>query len=136
MIVADANVVAALYFDGGDTADARQLLAIDGDWLVPELWRHEMLNIAASYAKFTQAGLTRVAAVWEQADAQFGSRSRPVNMTEALRLAAKFGISAYDAQYVLLAQELNVWLVTQDKKLRAAVPDRTLSLRDALTRLA
>ena len=95
-----------------------------------------MLNIAASYAKFTQAGLTRVAAVWEQADAQFGSRSRPVNMTEALRLAAKFGISAYDAQYVLLAQELNVWLVTQDKKLRAAVPDRTLSLRDALTRLA
>lgn len=135
MIVADANVVAALYFDGADTADARQLLALDGGWVVPELWRHEMLNIAASYAKFTQIGLARVAAAWEHADAQFGGRVRAVNMTEALRLAAKSGISAYDAQYVLLAQELNVWLVTQDKKLRAAVPDRTLSLRDALVQL-
>ena len=136
MIVADANVVAALYFEGVDTEDARRLLECDGDWLVPELWQHEMLNIAASYAKFTQTSLARVAVVWEHAAAQFGSRMRPVNMMETLRLAAKSGISAYDAQYVFLAQELGVWLVTQDKKLRAAVPDRALSLREALADLS
>ena len=80
-----------------------------------------MLNIAANYAKFTQSSTTRVAAAWESADAQFASRSRAVDMGSALALAVKHGISAFDAQYVALAQELNVWLVTQDTKLRDAM---------------
>jgi len=60
VIVADANVVAALYFESTATDDARRLLDLDGDWVVPELWRHEMLNIAANYAKFARSGLAGV----------------------------------------------------------------------------
>lgn len=135
MIVADANIVAALYFDGADTENARLLLEIDGDWIVPGLWRHEMLNIAANYATFTQSSTARVAAAWESADAQFAGRIHAVDMGSALALAVKHGISAYDAQYVALAQELNVWLVTQDKKLRDAMPSLTLSLRDAMAKV-
>lgn len=135
MIVADANIVAALYFDGADTDSARLLLDRDGDWVVPGLWRHEMLNIAANYAKFTQSGTARIVAAWENADAQFADRIRPVDLGSALSMSIKHGISADDAQYVALAQELNVWLVTQDKKLRAAMPARTLSLRDAIAKM-
>ena len=134
MIVADANVVAALYFDSAATADARSLLDLDGDWVVPDLWRHEMLNIAANYAKFAQSGLAGVTAAWEHADAMFGPRQRAVNMSAALALALKLRLSAYDAQYLALAKELDVPLVSLDKKLCAAAPTIALSLRDALAR--
>lgn len=133
VIVADANIVAALYFDSTATVDARRLLELDGDWVVPDLWRHEMLNIAANYAKFAQSGLAGVTTGWGQADAVFGARQQPVDMSAALALAAKYHISAYDAQYVALARKLGVHLVSLDKKLLAAVPGTAISLREAIT---
>ena len=134
MIVADANVVAALYFDCAATADAHRMLDLDGDWVVPELWRHEMLNIAANYAKFAQRGLAGVIAAWEHADATFSARQRQVNMSTALTLAVKHRASAYDAQYLALAMQLGVQLVSLDKKLCAAAPEIAISLREAIAK--
>ena len=44
----------------------------------------------------------------------------------ALEAAARLGISAYDAFYAVLAAELEVPLVTADRKLAAAVPGSVL----------
>ncbi len=53
-------------------------------------------------------------------------------MIAALAIAEKSRLSAYDAQYVALARQLGVSLVSLDKKLLAAVPDTAISLRDAI----
>lgn len=44
----------------------------------------------------------------------------------ALEAGARLGISAYDAFYAVLATELDVPLVTADRKLAAAVPGSVL----------
>jgi predicted nucleic acid-binding protein len=55
-----------------------------------------------------------------------------VGHLQALQAASKFEISAYDARFVALAVQLRVRLVTEDRKLRTAVPPWTISLADAL----
>ncbi len=50
---------------------------------------------------------------------------------QALETAMQFEISAYDARFITLARHMRLKLVTEDAKLRAAVPDWTVSLTGA-----
>jgi predicted nucleic acid-binding protein len=52
--------------------------------------------------------------------------------TQALETAMQSRISAYDARFISLAKQLKLKLVTEDVKLRGAVPSWTMSLADAL----
>jgi predicted nucleic acid-binding protein len=47
---------------------------------------------------------------------------------QVLALANRLRISAYDALYLGVSIELGVPLVTEDRRLREAAPDRSLSL--------
>lgn len=51
---------------------------------------------------------------------------------QALENAMHFGISADDARFISLAKQLKLKLVTEDAKLRVAVPSWTTSLADAV----
>jgi predicted nucleic acid-binding protein len=53
-----------------------------------------------------------------------------VDMEASLAVAAKYGITGYDAQYVALAQNLAVPLITEDRKLRQAVPGVGISMQE------
>ena len=51
-------------------------------------------------------------------------------MEAALAVAAKYGITGYDAQYVALAQNLAVPLLTEDRRLRLAAPEIGVSMQE------
>ena len=53
-------------------------------------------------------------------------------MRKAFHLAIQHCVSSYDAQYLALAQMLGISLVTEDRKLRRAAPDLTVSMQDFL----
>ncbi len=55
-----------------------------------------------------------------------------VKMDATLAVAAGYAITSYDAQYVALAQSLNAPLITEDRKLRDAVPGVAVSMREFL----
>ena len=55
-------------------------------------------------------------------------RERDVNSAHVLRLAAQSACSAYDCEFVALAQDLNVRLVTVDKQVLAEFPNVAISL--------
>ena len=55
-----------------------------------------------------------------------------VKMGAALAVAAKYAITGYDAQYVALAQNLDAPLITEDRKLREAVPGVAFSMTEFL----
>ena len=57
-----------------------------------------------------------------------------VEMDTALAVAAEYAITGYDAQYVALAQSLNAPLITEDRKLRKAVPGIAFSMLEFLAR--
>jgi predicted nucleic acid-binding protein len=53
-----------------------------------------------------------------------------VSAERVLGLVARSTCTAYDCEYVALAQELAVPLVTADKQVLRAFPDHTCSLKD------
>ena len=128
MIVVDTNVIAYLLIEGDRTNRARSLWRDEPDWRVPPLWRHEFLNVLATFAKRGGADLADTTQLWTRAVDAIGSGEIEVDMSAALELAVTSQISAYDAQFITLARRLSVPLVTEDKKLRKTFPDLTLPL--------
>lgn len=132
MIVADTNLIANLILKQDQTETAQEVYRHDPEWVTPELWRHEFLNVLANYLRFDHVQQERLALAWQSANALFANSARQPDMLLALKLAGERNISAYDAQYLSLAQTLNLPLVTEDRKLRQAAPDLTLSMQDFL----
>jgi predicted nucleic acid-binding protein len=55
-------------------------------------------------------------------------REYQVPSADVLRLTAESGCSAYDCEYVLLAQRLNLRLITRDRAVPAAFPGIAVAL--------
>lgn len=130
MIVVDTNVVAYLLIRGEQTLLARRVWDLDSDWRVPILWRHEFLNVLANAGKFRKTDFAVLAEIWTDAQRLFARTEHEVDMLQALRLAVLNQKSAYDAHYVALAADLDVPLITEDRRLRQTFPDRCLSMQD------
>jgi predicted nucleic acid-binding protein len=128
LIVVDTNIIAYLLIEGDRTDRVRSLWRDEPDWRVPPLWRHEFLNVLATFAKRGGADLADTTQLWGRAVDTIGSCEIEVDMSAALEVAVTTQISAYDAQFITLARRLGVPLVTEDKKLRKTFPDLTMPL--------
>lgn len=122
MIVVDTNVIAYLLIEGERTAQARALWDIDPDWQVPALWRHEYLNVLATIVRQGGATLSEAAPLWRRAVDLLAASESEVDMLAALDLAVQHKISAYDAQYIVLARRLGTACVTEERQLLGAFP--------------
>lgn len=132
MIVVDTNVIAYFLIEGDRTQLARALWQRDSRWCLPPLWRHEFLNVLSTYVRIGGMVLPDATRLWQTASGLCGPMESGVDMGEALKLSVEKKISAYDAQYVALAQSLNVPLISEDKQLRQRCPKTVVSLSDYL----
>lgn len=128
MIVVDTNVIAYLLIQGDKTPLAQAVWQQDSAWAVPSLWRHEFLNVLATYARRGGASLEEMEQVWQHSQALLLRREHQADMESALRLAVQHDISAYDAQYIALAQQLDINCVTEDSQLLRAFHDTAISM--------
>lgn len=117
MIVADANVIAYWLIEGEFTELARRLYDREPIWVVPDLCRHELANVIASYVKHRAMVVADVPSLWQGIELLVDGREYDIDFCEVIALAVNKGFSAYDAQYLYLANSLGVPLITQDKKL-------------------
>ena len=131
MIVADVNVLAYLYLPGKHSELAEGWLLKDSEWAVPRLWRSEFRNILATYMRQELLTLDEAATIHERAEALLADNEYDIPTMAVLRLAKQSGCSAYDCEYVALAEHLDVKLVSADAKLCKAFPSRTVLLSEA-----
>jgi predicted nucleic acid-binding protein len=131
VIVVDVNVLAYLLIPGKYTKAAEVLLEEDPAWVVPRLWRSELRNVLANYLRAKQMDLAEAALVYQRAEELVGSEEYEVETAHVLRLCAESKCSAYDCEYIALAEFLDVKLITKDAKLAKAFPRRTTLLSDA-----
>ena len=122
MIVVDTNVIAYLFIPCELTARAENLLRRDPDWIAPLLWRSEFRNVLATQVRRRSLSLALASAIQAEAEEMMDAREYQVPSAGVLRLAAESGCSAYDCEYVLLAQRMNIRLVTSDRAVLAAFP--------------
>jgi len=128
MIVVDSNVLAYFYLPSDFTDAAESLHVRDPDWAAPALWRSEFRNILAGYMRrnslsFEQCAEMQIEAEGLMTGCEYESDSRTV-----LQLVRDSDCSAYDCEYIALAIKLRTQLVTMDKKLLKAFPDRAIAL--------
>jgi predicted nucleic acid-binding protein len=131
VVLVDTNILAYLMIEGDRTAAAQQLFESDSDWCSEAFAMVEFSNVIATHVRtgaLTQAHGTKLLA---EAQAHLPTLHSVAN-TQALETAMQFGISAYDARFISLARQLKLKLITEDAKLRVAVPAWTISLADAV----
>jgi predicted nucleic acid-binding protein len=131
VIVVDVNVIAYLLMPGKYTNSAERLLEADSAWAVPRLWRSELRNILATYIQANLLELTDADLLFQRASEVIGTEEYEVQTSEVLRLSKQSKCSAYDCEYVALAEFLEVEFVTADAKLAKAFPAQARLLSDA-----
>ncbi len=128
MIVVDTNVVAYLWLPGALTTAAERVLSTDPEWAVPLLWRSEFRSVLAGAVKRDLCTLDRAIILAQAAEDHVRGREFGVDSPQVLSLAEASGCSAYDCEFVALATELGVPLVTNDRQVLRAFPAVAISL--------
>jgi len=128
MIVADTNLIAYLFVEGDMTEKARAVFANEKEWVAPFLWRSEFRNVLTLYIRQKLISLDTAKQLMTEAEDLMFNHEFEVNSSDVLKLAITSGCSAYDCEFVVLANKLGVKLVTYDKKLVAAFPSIAVSL--------
>ena len=128
MIVVDSNVIAYLYLPGEYTSAAEALLVRDPDWAAPILWRSEFRNILAGDLRRKAITFEQANSLQSEAESLLAGAEYELDSHAVLELVRDSDCSAYDCEFVALAQKLNTQLVTMDKKLLRAFPKSAVVL--------
>ena len=106
---------------------AEAVYAADASWVAPLLWRSEYRNTLMKYVQ--HRGMTIESALLSLRSAEeVVGNSYDVSSEKILELAARSQCGACDCEYVALAEDLGVKLVTTDKQVLLAFPKIAVSL--------
>lgn len=130
MIVVDTNIIVYLYLSNERSEQVEQLLEKDSEWAAPLLWKSELRNVLALYIRKEILSVEEAQEVMEAALILMDSREYEVVSFRVLELVAKSACSAYDCEFVALAQDLGVQLVTVDKKILREFPNIAVELSE------
>lgn len=127
MIVVDTNQIAYLLI-GGDLTDAvRRVFVKDPAWAAPLLWRSEFRSILAQYIRRQELSLSRARRMQQMAEELLAGREHLIGSDRILRLVEQSGCSAYDCEFVALAKELHLPLITSDRQILGEFPKVAVS---------
>jgi predicted nucleic acid-binding protein len=132
VIVADVTLVAYLLLGGPESALAERVLERDPVWAGPLLWRSEFRSILAAYLRQRGLALADAWRVHELAEALLAGNEFSVSGERVLQLVAASQCSAYDCEYVALAQELQAPLITWDREVVRQFPKVAVSPKSFL----
>lgn len=128
MIVVDTNIIAYLYLESGRSSQVEQVLEKDAQWAAPLLWRSELRNVLALYLRKNLLSLDDAQQIMREAMMLMKGREYEVVSFQVLEFAASSSCSAYDCEFVTLAEDLGTALVTVDKKILKEFPEIAVSL--------
>ena len=132
MLIVDTNVLAYLLIEGDHTAAARLLHRRDDDWRSEAFIMIEFTNVLTASIAARRMNLVLAQRSLADATSLLHGKLALFPHDSLLSLAVQYRVTAYDARFLALAQQLNCRLVTEDAKLRAAAPKLTQSLAEAL----
>jgi predicted nucleic acid-binding protein len=127
VIVVDANLLVYFWSGGQGARLAQAVLRRDPMWSAPLLWRSEFRNVVLKLIRGRDLSVAQAIMWAREAELQMLGREYSVESHVVLALAVQSGCSAYDCEYVALAQDLDVRLVTFDEQVSEAFRDRAIA---------
>lgn len=128
MIVVDSNIIAYLYLPGEFTEAAEKLLERNAEWAAPILWRSEFRNILAGYMRRSTLTFDQALLLQQEAESLLFGFEYEVDSRSVLDIVRASDCSAYDCEFIALAQHLKTKLYTMDAKLLRAFPKIAFAL--------
>jgi predicted nucleic acid-binding protein len=132
MIVVDTNLIAYLHISGDRSKQAEQAFRKDPHWAAPRLWRSEMRNVLALHVRNRHLKVEQAITIMEAATNLMAGEEYDPASSQVLELAARSTCSAYDCEFVALAQSLNLPLVTVDKRILRQFPGTAIGFDEFL----
>ena len=102
----------------------------DPEWVAPPLWRSEVRNVLATTMRVQDLSLEDAIGAWRHATRLVLDAPMPGDTARILRLSELAGASAYDCEYVALAEALGLAFVTGDGPLAKRFPDLAVSVTE------
>jgi predicted nucleic acid-binding protein len=130
MIVVNTNIIAYLFLTSDHSAQAEKALLTDPHWAAPLLWRSELRSVLAHYMRKEILKVEDAGKIMDEACSLMENNEYDVVSTQVLHLISKSTLSAYDCEFVALAKDLGIKLVTCDKKISDQFPEHAISLEN------
>ncbi|RMG63492.1 MAG: PIN domain-containing protein [Chloroflexi bacterium] len=130
MIVVDTNLIGYLFLESSHSALAEQAWRKDNEWVAPLLWRSEFRNVLAHYIRKRWLTVEECRQIMASALELMEAQEYEADSDQVLRLVAESNCSAYECEFVAVAQELRIPLVTVDKQILREFPAVAVSLAD------
>lgn len=128
MIVVDTNVIHYCWVRGENTEVAQAVRQQDPEWHVPILWRSELRSVLTAYLRRGLLTRAQIVGILSIADQALAECEHIIPDDLVLDVVAGSTLTAYDAEFVALATALSTPLVTGDKAVLKAFPDRALTM--------
>lgn len=122
MIVVDTNIIAYLFLEGEFSSLAEKLLQKDDHWAAPVLWRSEFRNVLAHYLRKDILSIEQCQEIILESLSLMQEREYEIASFRVLDLVSSSNCSAYDCEFVALAQDLETHLITVDKRILSEFP--------------
>ena len=123
MIVVDTNIITYFLIRGERSDSVDRLMKSEPDWCAPRLWLDEFLNVLTTYERNDLIATDDTYQLLEDAVELMDGRSYEISPERVLAVARRTGCSAYDSQYVALAEDTGSKLYTCDKGVLNKCPD-------------
>ena len=132
MITVDTQIVVYHFLPGENSELTEKLLLLDSDWFTSPLWRYEFRNVLAQYLRRNLVSAENAIRIAESAEAFLKSKEIQIPPTKVVELINKTRCTAYDLEFVAVAEELGTKLVTTDKEILKEFPKVASSIKDYL----
>lgn len=132
MIVVDTNIICYYWLDSSLSPKAEALREQDADWAVPPLWRSEFRNALLNSVRHQILAISDAIDVLERAEKLLQKGEIAVSSRVVMELAARSSCTAYDCEFVAVARDQGLRLVTTDKQVLREFPETAVSLGNFL----
>jgi len=134
LIVVDTNIIAHFLLPGEHSLAAERAFRKDPSWAAPLLWRSEFRNILATLSRRRVIDPASAVTIMEEGERFMDENEYMVDSAEVLALCGRSQCSAYDCEFVALARQLRIPLVTLDQEILAVFPENAVGLEKFLGR--
>jgi predicted nucleic acid-binding protein len=128
VIVADNSLLVYFWLPSDFAELAEAAKDRDKVWASPILWRSEFRNVLAGYLRRKTLTEAEANAAYLNVQNDLGANEYSVPTERIIKLVLASDCTAYDCEYVALAQDLGVPLVTTDKQILRAFPEIAVSM--------
>ncbi len=122
MIAIDTNMLVYLWLPSDKTPVAEKIYYKDSNWIAPAVWRSEFRNVVSLYIRRGVSFADGLESI-NRAENLMKENEIQVNSEEVMRLVQLSGCSAYDCEFVYVAQVRSVPLITFDSQVLRKFPD-------------